>query len=174
MFSNIKLIGGLVGGVLVGALIGSLIMWGVQRVKVSDALREASNAKLEKANVVTALNSALEKVEKYQVALEDTLLVVKLLKQYQSIDNETKKEIESIKEVYDGDKPSRESVERFKELLVKINNRNNDEQPVSDELPSTGATTDAMENFLNTANALEDKSDELFEQVMIIFFEGVE
>jgi ribonuclease HI len=165
MFSNIKLIGGLVGGVLVGALIGSLIMWGVQRVKVSDALREASNAKLEKANVVTALNSALEKVEKYKVALEDTLLVVKLLKQYQSIDNETKKEIESIREVYDGDNPSRESVERFKQLLIKINN------DADQEIPSTGATTDGVENLLSTSNILEDKSDELFEQVMVIFFE---
>lgn len=166
MFSNIKLIGGLVGGVLVGALIGSLIMWGVQRVKVSDALREASNAKLEKANVVTALNSALEKVEKYKVALEDTLLVVKLLKQYQSIDNETKKEIESIREVYNGDNPSRESVERFKQLLIKINNK------TDQEIPSTGATTDSVENLLSTSNILEDKSDELFEQVMVIFFEG--
>ena len=121
MFSNIQTTITAIIAVIVGLAIGFLV-GEIRNIRQINSLeRELDNAVLAKNNMREQWGLALDELNKTRVLLNDTLAALEVLRQYQVIDNETKREIDELEETLDPEgKPTQETYEKFKNLVDRM------------------------------------------------------
>lgn len=125
MLSSIKIILASIIALVLGLGIGSLAMWGIQRVKVAEAERMKTEAILAKNTMQVQWQKALKELNQTRVVLNDTLAALELLRQYQRIDDETKKDINDLEKTLDPEgNVTIETEDKFRSLVDNFNRLN--------------------------------------------------
>ncbi len=110
---------------ILGAGGGGVIAWLVKSLKVRVQTAELEKELVvSKGRVVELVKQNAELQQKYtdsQSVLANTLSALELLKAYQMIDAETKKQVAEIKETLVDGKASPETMDKYKEMLKKMN-----------------------------------------------------
>jgi len=110
---------------ILGAGGGGVIAWLVKSLKVRVELAELQKELVvSQGRVVELAKQNAELQQKYidsQSILANTLSALELLKAYQMIDAETKKQVEEIKDTLVDGKASPETMDKYKEMLRKMN-----------------------------------------------------
>ncbi len=92
------------------------------RVQIAELTSERDVALLEKSNMQDQWELAINELSSTRVLLNDTLAALELLREYQSIDDETKKDIEEIDDTLDPEgNATEETYQAFRDMMEKFN-----------------------------------------------------
>lgn len=108
--------------IIIGGAIGALTMWGAQRVKIAELESERDKAVLERVTMQEQWEKAVNELNSTRVLLNDTLAALELLRQYQSIDEETRRNINRIDNTLDPEgNATEDTYEEFRNLVDEFN-----------------------------------------------------
>lgn len=126
MFSDkITTILAVIIGLAIGFSIGYLGKALADRIVIAELTQERDAALLEKNTMQDQWEIAVNELNEASVLLNDTLAALELLRNYQSIDNETRKEIDDLEDTFDEEgEPTEETYDEFRKLVEEMNRQN--------------------------------------------------
>jgi DNA-binding phage protein len=126
MFSDkVTMIIAIIIGIAIGFGLGFLSKAIIDKVRMAELEKERDQALLQKETFRQNWEKALNELNQTKVLLNDTLAALELLRQYQQIDDETRKKIAEIDKTLDPEgNPTEDTYERFRRLIKEVNERN--------------------------------------------------
>ena len=112
-------------GLAVGFGIGYLSKALADRIIIAELTQERDSALLEKNTMQEQWEAATNELNQTKILLNDTLAALELLRQYQAIDNETKKEIDELENTLDPEgNPTEDTYDEFRRMVEEMNKQN--------------------------------------------------
>ena len=131
-------------GMIVGLVFGLIIGYGACYVKTQITIKTLQNEKnealLAKNNMKEEWSKAINKLNKTETMLKDTLSAIEVLKMYQAIDKETREKLSKLKNTYDdNNNPTDNTYDEFRKMIEDLNDKNS-------QYNKTTATSDVAVN----------------------------
>lgn len=155
MGDKITLIIAIVVGIAVGFGIGYLSKALADRITIAELEKERDQALLREQTMRDQWEAAVNELNNTKVLLNDTLAALELLREYQAIDNETRRDIDNIENTLDPDgNPTEETYNEFRRLIDEMNKQN--------EEYNTGSIATAESIDIRPFIELREEAEELF------------
>lgn len=114
-----------IGIVVLCFALGAVVVWGIDRVKMSELKSERDEAILARVTMQKQWEEAVNELNKTKVFLNDTLAALELLRKYQLIDNDTKEDINKLKNSLGPQgEVTQDTKDVFKKLVDEFNKLN--------------------------------------------------
>lgn len=112
-------------GIAVGFGIGYLSKALADRILIAELEQQRDRALLQKQTMQDQWEQAVNELNGAKVLLNDTLAALELLREYQSIDDETRNKINKIDNTLDPEgNPTEETYDEFRKLVEEMNKLN--------------------------------------------------
>lgn len=116
----------LVIGALMGGGLGWLIKTIQNKIKIAQLENEIYRLEKERDQFKQKWHESEQKLLETETLLSDTLAAIELLKAYQAIDDQTRKDIDELRDTFNDGKPSDETYKKYKQMIDRINDMNKD------------------------------------------------
>ena len=140
--------------IIVGFGIGYLTSSIKTKVKIAELEKSKAQLILDKKEMQEQWTKAVNELSQTKILLNDTLSALELLKQYRSIDDDTKKKINNLNQTLDPTgKPTDNTYDAFRKIIEEANKNN-------EEYNST-----SLKITINDFVEIKEKAEKLFKEV---------
>lgn len=122
---KIMMVVGLILGLSIGFGGGYLTKALINKIEIAELRSERDQAVLAKQTMQKQWEAAVNELSATKIILNDTLAALELLREYQRIDDETRRDIDSLKKTLDPEgKPTPQTEDLFRSLVDEFNRLN--------------------------------------------------